>query len=102
MRSAVNSKAAERIARRLGLRWLRFRAYLNRAVDWLRICLRNGWLGSHKKLNRNNNITWRQSAQAEKRLKRVIGSRRLEGLHLPRGPAATKLLGIEPTGPPGT
>lgn len=74
IRNNVGPKGIEVIARRVGLPWLRFRAYIGRALDWFKICLRNGWLGSHRTQNQ-----------------RVLTSRRLRDLDIPYGEKARAL-----------
>jgi hypothetical protein len=79
IRYNIGPKGIEGIPRRNGIPWLRFRALVARALDWLRICLRNGWLGSH----RTRNAKQPRLYNAQARLERVLASRRAHDLDIP-------------------
>lgn len=78
--------------KRFGLGAHRLRCAIARFVEWFRICLRNGWLGDHPKVN-THPVLFRRGEQG---LKKVLTERRRQGVNLPYGPAA-HALGIRRT-----
>ena len=84
--------------KRPGLAWQNLRASAALLVEWFRLCLRHGWLGSH----RRRNDAEPRFLNAGERLARMNTSREISGLNLPYGPAARRArLAASATGPPG-
>lgn len=73
--------------KRPGLDTQRLRAAAALMVEWFRINLRHGWLGSHRNRNTNCPIPFTRN---EKALNGLLAARRRSGLDLPYGPAAVR------------
>jgi|GEM_PF-3176402 len=73
--------------RRRGVEAQRLRAAVSRYLEWMFICLRHGWIGSHAYRNLAT-ATPRSGFHGVQRIKRI---RRHLGLLLPYGPKAFKL-----------
>jgi hypothetical protein len=86
--------------KRPGIAWANLRASAALLLEWFRIALRHGWLGSHRHRNHADPIRLKPG----QRLKRVLGSRHRNGLDLPYGPAAVRAgVGLPAAlGPPGS
>jgi hypothetical protein len=93
-RYGVAGKNADTRLKRPGLPFQQLRASAALVVEWFRICLRYGWLGSA----RRRNLGELRRVDGTKRLKAVLEARKKRGLNLPRGPAAVKL-GLARAGP---
>jgi hypothetical protein len=108
LRYMVAGKNVDTRPKRPGLAWQELRASAALFLEWFRLSLRHGWLGSHRRRNYSEPVPFTDSDRA---LQSVLGKRRRMGLDLPYGKAAT-LSGIivgagangPPTGepPPGT
>jgi len=72
-----------------GIGWHRLRAYVACLVDWLRILLREGWLGSARRNHRDSERG--HQAKGEKAAKRLIAHRYRIGLMQPYGERAFAL-----------
>jgi hypothetical protein len=87
--------------KRPGLAWQHLRSSVALLIEWFRIGLRHGWLGSH----RTRNTAHPKPLRAGSRLERVLASRRKHGLDLPYGRQAIRAgLILDPGGggpPPG-
>lgn len=67
--------------KRPGLGWQQLRAQVALLLEWFQLALRHGWIGSH----RRRNSCQPEKLHPGKRLKRMLGARRLYELDLPRG-----------------
>jgi hypothetical protein len=72
--------------KRPGIAWANLRASAALLLEWFRISLRHGWLGSHRR--RNLQGPTRFSSRGRER--RLADSRHRSGLDLPYGPAAVR------------
>jgi hypothetical protein len=79
---------AERPKRRQSVPCQALRAAAGLLVEWLRLCLRHGWLGSHRTINRAD-IEVREGGRGD--WAKVWESRRDLDLDLPYGPKALDL-----------
>ncbi|MGO9973139.1 MAG: hypothetical protein ACLP01_10075 [Solirubrobacteraceae bacterium] len=73
---------------RIGVRWQILRQHAAMFLDWLRICLRNGWFASLRARTNPNDPT---EVSAGGRLKAVLGARAKYQLALPYGPQAARI-----------
>ncbi len=73
--------------KRRGMDVHRLRAAIARFLEWLYICLRHGWIGSH----RYRNIVHTLNRTGRDAARRLINRRFAYGLMLPYGPKAYKL-----------
>jgi hypothetical protein len=80
-----------RVDEHFGLAAHRLRAAAARFLEWLRICLRHGWLGSHARRNTREPLM----RNANRRLIAVLKARRWQGLDLPYDKQA-HTLGLAP------
>lgn len=83
---AAGKNASSRL-KRLGVEPQLARARAGLLLDWIRLCLRHGWVGSWKKRNEKEPFIY----GAAKQLERVIKARMKRLLDLPYGAAAEKL-----------
>jgi hypothetical protein len=83
--SLAGKNVYSRIKRR-GVPAQELRAQAVMALEWFRVCLRHGWLGSHR---RQNGDTIRTVSGLDA-LKSVLESRRGRCLNFPYGPAAER------------
>jgi len=84
-RYRVAGKAPDtRTRRRLSISCQEARSQAARFIDWFRILLRNGWLGTHRQLNNGQE----KIISGARRLQNILTARRRHGLALPYGPAA--------------
>jgi hypothetical protein len=93
-RYGVAGKNADTRLKRPGLPFQQLRASAALAIEWFRICLRYGWLGSP----RRRALGELRFVDGTKRLKATLRTRKKRGLGLPYGPAAVKL-GLARAGP---
>jgi hypothetical protein len=96
-RYTVNGQDVTTRMKRMGVDWQRLRAEASIFIEWFRICLRHGFIGSHSKRNQSQPALVRATA----RLKKIGLSRLKWGLELPYGMAAQRT-GWGRHGPPGT
>ena len=82
--------------KRLGIECQQLRAAAVVLLEWFRLCLRHGWLGSHKKLN----LAAPALRNMGKRLFEILEARKRWALDLPYGEAA-RACGLGRHGPPG-
>jgi hypothetical protein len=82
--------------KRFGIACQQLRANAILFLEWFRLCLRHGWMGSHKKRNECKPTL----RNAGKRLANVLKGRRSNALDLPYGKAA-QAAGLARHGPPG-
>ena len=80
--------------KRTGLHAQQLHADAGLVIEWFRICVRHGWLGSHRRLNRCGLST----KLVGRSLRATLKARRARGLNLPYGPAAVRLK-LAPGGP---
>lgn len=100
-RYGVYGKNSSSCLRRKGVPAQRLRAQAAVFLDWFRICLRHGFLGSWR--TRNHNTAKSLMESGTRRLKSVLTARRKRKLDLPYGKAAERL-GLwrrVPPAPPG-
>jgi len=83
---AAGKNASSRL-KRLGVEPQLSRARAGLLLDWIRLCLRHGWVGSWKKRNEKEPYAY----SASNALERVIKARMKRLLDLPYGGAAEKL-----------
>lgn len=86
--------------KRPGLAWANLRASAALLLEWFRIALRHGWIGSHRHRNRQSP----RRISSHNRERNLLSFRHREGLDLPYGPAAVRAgvaLTTFPLGPPG-
>lgn len=83
---AAGKNASSRL-KRLGVEPQLARSRAGLMLEWIRICLRHGWVGSWKKINDNEPYVY----SAAKTLDRVLKARMKRLLDLPYGAAAEKL-----------
>jgi hypothetical protein len=83
---AQRPNASSRL-KRLGVEPQLARARAGLLLDWIRLCLRHGWVGSWKKRNEQEPYVY----GAAKQLERVIKARMKRLLDLPYGAAAETL-----------
>ena len=81
---ALGKTYSTRPKRRLSRHAQELRTACAMLVDWLRICLRHGWIGTHNRRNERQPHRCTDAGRAE----RVREARDLYGLNLPYGPAA--------------
>jgi hypothetical protein len=82
--------------KRLGIECQRLRAAVVVFLEWFRLCLRHGWLGSHSKRNTATPALRRIGG----RLRSILNTRRRHAIDLPYGEAARRA-GLGEHGPPG-
>jgi hypothetical protein len=82
--------------KRLGIGAQRLRAAACRFLEWLYLCLRHGWLGSHKYINKASPVFLR----GLRRLRTRKAKRIKLGLERPYGKAALALGLVKPAAPP--
>jgi hypothetical protein len=80
--------------RRPGAQWQQLRASAALLIEWLRICSREGWLGSARRNTKSAVVR-----EARDKRDRFRATRRLQGLDLPYGIVAERL-GIGQADPP--
>lgn len=97
-RYRVAGKAPDtRTRRRLSIGCQETRSQAARFIDWFRILLRNGWLGSHRLLNDGEEAT----ISGTRRLQNILRSRTRHGLSFPYGQAAFAAgFALDPDPPP--
>jgi hypothetical protein len=84
-RYRVAGKAPDtRTRRRESITCQELRAEAARFIDWFRILLRNGWLGSHRRRNNGEE----KQVSGKRRLGNILRARDRHGLNLPYGRAA--------------
>jgi hypothetical protein len=83
---AAGKNASSRL-KRLGVEPQLARAHAGLLLEWIRLCLRHGWVGSWKKRNEKEPFVYKAAAQLE----RVLKARMKRMLDLPYGAAAEKL-----------
>ncbi len=93
-RYGVAGKNADTRLKRPGLPFQQLRASAALAIEWFRICMRYGWLGSARRRDYGE----LRKVDGAKRLRSVLRARKMQGLALPYGPAAVKL-GLARAGP---
>jgi hypothetical protein len=93
-RYGVAGKNADTRLKRPGLPFQQLRASAALVIEWFRICLRYGWLGSA----RRRELGELRVVDGTTRLKTTLGTRKKRGLSLPYGRAAVKL-GLARAGP---
>lgn len=93
-RYGVAGKNADTRMKRPGLPFQQLRASAALAIEWFRICLRYGWLGSARRRPYGQVRTTR----AVRALKGLLRFRKRHGLAPPYGPAAIQL-GLARDGP---
>jgi len=81
----IGKNASSRL-KRLGVEPQLARARAGLLLEWIRLCLRHGWVGSWKKRNKKEPFVYKAAAQLE----RVINARMKRLLDLPYGAAAEK------------
>lgn len=86
------------IPKRCGLATQRLRAAAGMVLDWFRLSLRMGWIGSHK--SRGLHRIQAVETDPSSKLAAVDTVTRREGLNLPRGKAAERLGLVWPGAPP--
>ena len=91
---AGSRKNADTRLKRPGIPFQQLHTSAALVIEWFRICLRCGWLGSARRRDLGEIRTTDGSAGLEQ----LLQSRRRLGLNLPRGPAAVKL-GLARAGP---
>jgi hypothetical protein len=79
---------ATRSKRRLSIKAQRLRAAAALLAEWFRICLRQGYIGNHAKLNTTKPV---KRTRGAKLLVKLTAYRRKHGLDLPIGPMAATL-----------
>ena len=67
--------------KRAGLAWQHARAQVALTIEWFFLCLRNGWLGSHRRRNQSPVLPM----EPGQHLVRLQNTRRMAGLNLPTG-----------------
>ncbi len=82
--------------KRTGIGAVKLRAAAIVFLEWFRVLLRHGWLGSWRKINRRPVIR-----PGGGRLARVLMSRKKCGVDLPYGPAGERFAGEGGPSPPG-
>ncbi|WP_205696543.1 hypothetical protein [Conexibacter sp. SYSU D00693] len=82
--------------RRTGLPAVRLRAAASLVLEWLRICLRQGWLTSTARRNTNS----KRRVSGAHRLARVLDARIRHRVDRPYGPAAVRLGLVDDDPPP--
>jgi hypothetical protein len=82
--------------KRRGIEWQNLRSYAALFIEWLRICFREGWLGSAR---RHDGAVKGPNGHGDRALKSLLKSRVRNGLTVPYGEAAEKL-GIGLRSPP--
>jgi hypothetical protein len=93
-RYGVAGKNADTRLKRPGLPFQQLRASAALAIEWFRICLRYGWLGSARRREYGEV----RAIRAVRSLKGLLRVRKQHGLSLPYGRAAVKL-GLARDGP---
>jgi hypothetical protein len=88
-RYGVYGKNAATCLRRRGTGAQQLRAQAAVFLDWFRICLRHGFLGSWR--TRNNQAAAVITSKGSSRLEKVLGARRKRYIDLPYGAAAERL-----------
>jgi hypothetical protein len=83
--------------KRTGIGAVKLRAAAIVFVEWFRIMLRHGWLGTWRKIN----TTSPQVRPGGQRLQKVLNSRKKCGVDLPYGPAGERFAGPSGPAPPG-
>ena len=79
---------SERPKRRQSIPCMQLRAAAAILVDWFRLCLRNGWLGSHRLRNSKAPV---ERTNGDGALARRLNAREDSHLNAPYGPAALSL-----------
>jgi hypothetical protein len=93
-RYGVAGKNADARLKRRGFPFQQLRASAALAIEWFRICLRYGWLGSARRREYGEFRTTEPSESVSA----ILTLRKKHGLGLPYGPAAVKL-GLARAGP---
>ncbi|HEX5557618.1 MAG TPA: hypothetical protein VFX13_08365 [Gaiellales bacterium] len=93
-RYAASGKTPPQTPKRPGIRWQELRVNAAFFIQWFRICLRHGWLGSWKRIN---TLPVQYRTARDRHLK-TLNRRRRAGLDLPYGPIA-RALGLSPPEP---
>lgn len=76
---------------RLGAQWQRLRAHAAIALDWLRMSIRQGWLGARRTRRANKPLPGPTLREDGGRLAKVLAARARHALGLPYGPKAAAL-----------
>lgn len=85
---AMGKTYSTRPKRRLSRHAHELRTACAMLIDWLRICLRHGWIGQHNRRNERDARLGRDSTKVIAKAERVRQARQAYGLDLPYGPAA--------------
>ena len=93
-RYGVAGKNADARLKRRGIPFQQLRASAALAIEWFRICLRYGWLGSARRREYGEFRT----TEPSEGVSAILTLRKKHGLGLPYGPAAVKL-GLARAGP---
>lgn len=86
-------KTTAAMLERPGVPTQQLRGYAALFLEWFRICLRHGWIGSWAKINESSPVAI--TSKGLKKLQQMLRERRKACLHLPYGKAAVRL-GIAP------
>jgi hypothetical protein len=86
-RYGVAGKSADTRLKRPGVPFQQLRASAALAIEWFRICLRYGWLGSARRRDYGELRT----TTSPRGVRAILNLRKKLGLGLPYGPAAVKL-----------
>lgn len=93
-RYGVAGKNADTRLKRPGVPCQELRTSAALVVEWFRICVRHGWLGSARRSEPGELVP----VDGDSRWRRLLIARKKRGLNLPYGPAAVKL-GLARAGP---
>lgn len=99
-RYKVAGKNLDTRPKRPGLAWQELRASAALLLEWFRLCLRHGWLGSHRRRNHSEPVAFND---ADRAIDAMLGRRRKMGLDLPYGRVAAisgVIVGPGTNGPP--
>lgn len=83
---AMGKTYSTRPKRRLSRHAHELRTACAMLIDWLRICLRHGWIGQHNRRNEREPRLGRDSTKVIAKAERVRQARHAYGLDLPYGP----------------
>jgi hypothetical protein len=87
-RYLVGGKDVNTRPRRIGKHWQQLRANAALLIEWLRICIREGWLGSAR---RNKHKPFKTDAYGAEAVTKLVKFRRRISLLQPYGPKAHAL-----------
>lgn len=85
---AMGKTYSTRPKRRLSRHAHELRTACAMLVDWLRICLRHGWIGQHRRRNEREAYLGQDSGKVQARMAAVSLARDVYELNAPYGPAA--------------